>query len=134
LKGLAANLQSQTLAQTDSDGKTTLQLAVENGQILIVRCLLYFGAEVRLLENSGSTAQHGVIKNRRTDVVAALMGKDANMNATDHIGWTALHMAAMNWHEEIIRLLIQSGVNLHAKINGINSSQQCQLNTLCLRG
>ena len=110
-----------------------MQLAAENGQISVVRCLLYFGAEVRLLKNSGSTALHGAIKNRRTDVVAALMGKGANMNATDYTGWTALHMAAMNGHEEIIRLLIQSGVNLHAKINGRNSSQQCQLNTLCLR-
>jgi ankyrin repeat protein len=119
--GSMKDAPSKTEARTNSEGKTTLHLAAENGYNAIVKCLLHFGAEIDTLDCSGSTALHGAIKNGRTDFVAILLEKGANINATDYEGWTALHMAAINGHEEIIRLLIQRGINLNAKINGRSS-------------
>ena len=99
----------------DDSGRTPLYLAVEKGQIEIVRLPSNkFG--VKANDNNGETPLHFAAKHGNLEVMKSLVrdfGADPNVVHND--GWTPLHFATQNANLEMVRLLVaELGANAHA--------------------
>ncbi|EFE37204.1 hypothetical protein TRV_08144 [Trichophyton verrucosum HKI 0517] len=96
------------------DGKVALHLSAERGHTSTVKCLLEYGSDIKIKDNSGATALHYAAKMGHTSIVMALLDNGADGNTKDYQGRTPLHMAAERGHEDAVRLLVESGVDIDA--------------------
>ncbi|EZG05733.1 hypothetical protein H106_04749 [Trichophyton rubrum CBS 735.88] len=96
------------------DGKVALHLSAEWGHTGTVKCLLEYGSDIKIKDNSGATALHYAAKMGHTSIVMALLDNGADGNVKDYQGRTPLHMAAERGHEDAVRLLVESGVDIDA--------------------
>jgi len=75
----------------ESDGRTALMYAAENGDTQAVNALLRSGASVNLADNEGETALMKAAASSCTEeTVAALLSAGADLNVRDHKGRNAL--------------------------------------------
>ena len=75
----------------ESDGRTALMYAAENGDTQAVNALLRSGASVNLADNEGETALMKAAASSCTEeTVRALLSAGADLNARDHKGRNAL--------------------------------------------
>lgn len=96
------------------DGKVALHLSAERGHTGTVKCLLEYGSDIKIKDNSGATALHYAAKMGHTSIVMVLLDNGADGNIKDYHGRTPLHMAAERGHEDAVRLLVESGVDIDA--------------------
>ncbi|XP_055970032.1 ankyrin repeat and SOCS box protein 3 isoform X1 [Sorex fumeus] len=101
---------------TTSEETTPLFLAVESGQIDVLKLLLRGGAKVNGSHSMcGWNALHQATFQENTDMVKLLLKKGANMECQDDFGITPLFVAAQYGKLESLCLLISSGANVNCQ-------------------
>ena len=98
---------------SNSQGKTVLHLAVESGNVAVVKALLKRGVDVNTKDGFGHTALHTASKNGHSAIVELLLKADATMNARDQDERTPLQLAAIFGHQHVARLLLEAGSLLY---------------------
>jgi ankyrin repeat protein len=130
--------QGAKVDHLNSNGRTALSQAAENGKIDVVRVLLQHGADPNLRgEKMGWSALDTAIHYHHQDIVEAMMsaikpgadssglitsaregnvemlqmfiGRGVDLNLQDEAGMTALLAAIDKGHEHIVRILLDSG-------------------------
>jgi len=136
------------------DFRTTLECAVDGGDVEVVRLLLDHGADVKA--QSGATLSmaasynrldvvkllldHGADVNAREvyirsplqeaascgglEVVRLLLDHGADVNANKINDGSALHKAASGGHLEVVKLLLDLGANVNAEGGNVRSALQ----------
>lgn len=102
-------------AKEESYSKITpLFVAVEQGNIEIVRLLLDFGAKVNARDNEKQTPLMRLETDATPELVKLLLQYRAKVDAVDNDGNTALIVAAMRANAEVIEALIDGGADVNA--------------------
>ena len=99
---------------TNSDDRTVLSYAVQQGWKGIVQLLLNKGADIDATNNDGNTALMWAVKSGRETIMQLLLDKGANIETTDNNGDTALMCAVKSGRETIVQLLLDKGANIEA--------------------
>ncbi|KAJ5363503.1 ankyrin repeat-containing domain protein [Penicillium cataractarum] len=111
-------LETAALSDKVNTEMLPLQLAVNAGNIDMVKLLLQKGARINQLEAGvgGKTALQTAAKNGNLELLALLLtsGADVNHPPATHMGATALQFAATEGRLEIVCLLLDHGANVNA--------------------
>ena len=94
-----------------------LHLAVNGGQVEIVKRLIEWGADVDG-ESSGysrTTPLMQAVCHRHHTCTVLLLDSGADVNKTNSVGQAPIHAAAQGGDHELVALLIASGANLEQK-------------------
>ncbi|XP_032148033.1 ankyrin repeat and SOCS box protein 3 isoform X2 [Sapajus apella] len=106
-----ADPNATTLEET-----TPLFLAVENGQIDVLRLLLRHGANVNGSHSMcGWNSLHQASFQENTEIIKLLLKKGANKECQDDFGITPLFVAAQYGKIESLSILISSGANVNCQ-------------------
>ena len=92
----------------DTDGKSALMIAAENGHLESLELLRGYGADPGVLDNEGRTALHLAATSSHTHVVHSLLQAGADSSIADKTGNTALHLAAMKGQVDIVTDILRS--------------------------
>jgi ankyrin repeat protein len=103
--------------------RTPLSWAAQEGRLGMTKLLIKKGANINIVDQSGSTALHYAIQNGYEAVAKLLIENGADSNISDQFGSTALHYAIQNGYEAVAKLLIENGVD----INIVNQSRSTAL-------
>lgn len=97
---------------TDTNRRTSLSMAAENGHENVVEMLLKAErADPNLKDIYGEAPLFWAIKNSRKTIVRLLLNTEhIDVNSKDVCGWTPLTTAANGGHEAIVRLLLGVGM------------------------
>jgi len=99
----------------DSQGKSGLHYACENGHKRVAKLLLEKGADLKAIDSEGKTVLHYACEGGRTTVVKLLLKELAEVDARDSQGKTSLHYACKVGHRRIAKLLWNKGARIDAK-------------------
>ena len=104
----------------DSDDRTPLWMAVEEGHAAIVQLLLDRGAEVNMKDRLlGQTPLLMAAWGGHEAIVQLLLDRGAKVDAeTYYNSWTPLWMAVKEGHEAIVQLLLDRGAEVNMKGGG----------------
>lgn len=107
-------LVSHGAKPTDLDFR--LSLAVENGELEMVKYLLSMGADPDVIQEDGSYALHFAVLYGYYDIAELLIKHGADVNYTDpaNADCTVLHTAAMS-STNLTRLLAEHGADVNAQ-------------------
>lgn len=97
-------------------GSTPLMLAVECGDLAIVKALISNGAHVNEKNKRGMTALIPASVKGHTEIVQLLLDASANLEETWEKGGTALYESAQQGHNAIVQTLIAKGANINARL------------------
>ena len=92
-------------------GKTPLDEAAVEGNVVMAKMLLARGADPNLYDTNGSNSLFGAIRTNRYDMVKLLLEANANPQSQDLNGKSAYHEAAILGDKEMINLLRSFGAN-----------------------
>ena len=111
------------LNSQDSDMNTALHYATVNGDVIICRALLDYGAWIDVRNASNETVLHLAAGENNKGVLEMLLNldfKEMYISKEDYINMerddkkTALHLAAQMGHSEVMMHLIAHGANVHS--------------------
>ncbi|GAB1313418.1 hypothetical protein MFIFM68171_03628 [Madurella fahalii] len=102
----------------DSDNRTPLSWAAEQGHEAVVRLLLEKGAEIEVKDRGGRTPLAWAAWGGREAVVRLLLEKGAEIEVKGEGGRTPLSWAAARGHEAVVRLLLEKGAEIEVKDRG----------------
>jgi ankyrin repeat protein len=92
-------------------GFTPLNLALQKGQIEIVKLLLKKGADIEARSNEGYTPLHLATCVGFVDIIKILLDQKADKEKKTYNNYTALHLASFNGHIEVVALLLSFSVD-----------------------
>ncbi len=112
------------------DGQYCLHYACLSKNLLLVKLLLNFGADINKKDDYEDTPLHIAIKQIHNDLVKLLLFRKANPNAQTSYNTTPLHIAVKNQDHETIQDLLHYKADPHIKdLNGNNALYiACQYN------
>lgn len=99
----------------DNDGKTSLHIASEEGDIGAVQSLLDHGADVNERDESHQTPLHVASTAGKLGVAKLLIKHSADVNSRDKSGWTPLHKASRFERLDIAKLLLDHDADVDAQ-------------------
>ena len=100
----------------DSNGRSPLHWASEEGHLANVKLLVEAGAEVRSTDNKGRTCLFSAAPH--TETVRYLVGlPDVEVDHVDDTGCTALHRAVMHKRADVVQVLVDAGADVEV-LNG----------------
>ena len=97
------------------NGKTTLMVTAESGDLATARLLLDRGALVGAKDSDNQTALHLAAINGHDPLVGLLLDRGASKEANNSRRRTALHLAAANGRISVAELLIDQGADKEAE-------------------
>lgn len=112
----------------DGDGRTPLWIAVDRGEVDIVRYLIReCGASADTRDLGGWAPLHAAIERRDIETATVLVRYGgADVNALDNHGWTPLHAAAANGRLDMVSLMRELG----AEVDTPNDAGKTALHTM----
>ena len=100
----------------DTNGRTPLSWATENGREAMVELLLERGADLESKDAEyGQTPLSWAAENGHEAVVKLLLERGADVDSKNEWGRTPLSWAAENGHEAVVELLLERGADLESK-------------------
>ena len=98
----------------DSKGKSSLDLAVIEGNIAVTNLLISEGANIEMKD---SFALLYACENGRTKIVKILLENGADINSKINDGTSAIHLAASSGKLDLIDFLLQKGFDINCENN-----------------
>ncbi|KAH0489651.1 hypothetical protein TgHK011_010069 [Trichoderma gracile] len=95
---------------TDTEGRTALLLAAENGMADVADFLIGHGADVSIATKDKRTALHMATKSK--PITEKLLNHGADIHAKNIKGYTPLYLAVMDGIAEVAALLIDKGADV----------------------
>ena len=114
----------------NTNGHTSVHLAADIGDVLMLDYLLQVMPEVNVCTDGGDTPLHIASLHGHADVVAFLLKKGADSNRANKHGNTALHLASVRGHINVMKTLMES----NAQVNTRNKEGNTPLHLVCLQG
>ncbi|KAH0789970.1 ankyrin repeat protein [Histomonas meleagridis] len=113
----------------NSQGNTLLNVAVLNGQLLIVKYLVgKCGMDVNLGNKNGHNPLHIACQHNQLPIINYLLkDKNININFADKAGNTPLHWASKYGRPEAVKMLLQHGANK----NALNNAKKMPIDLAC---
>jgi uncharacterized protein len=109
-------LQGGDVNAAQGDGMTALHWAALDGNVDLVKMLIYAGANLEATTRLGGyTALHLAAKNGRADVVEALLTAGASPKTTTTAGTTPLMLAAAAGSTPAVTALLNHGADVNAR-------------------
>ena len=106
----------------DKDGFTPLHVATKNGNIVIAKCLVDYGADLDAKDENGLTPLHYSTIYGHLEIVKYLIKFGANIEARDMEGCTPLHDAIRYGTSlDVAKYLIEKNANINSKDNRTNT-------------
>ncbi len=98
--------------QQDEFGRTKLMIAARDGNVELVKDLLFSGAITDICDNEGCTAlMYGTRYQKNPEILQILLSHNANFRTTSESGMSALMFAVTeNPEKEFVRILIGSRI------------------------
>lgn len=93
------------------DRKTAIYVAVEKGNVSIVKLLLTCNPDLELATKDGDTPILKAVRSRNSEIVQLLIDKKAKVSAADKKGDTALHIAMRARSKAIVEILLRNPKN-----------------------
>jgi ankyrin repeat protein len=111
---------SGEIDRKDNRERTALILAVDGGNLTVVKNLLASGAKINTADTAGNTALHHAVRMGSIDIVTALLDAGADIHHANGRKESVLHIAAYSGNTtELIELLVGRGASLSVRdING----------------
>lgn len=102
---------------TTKDGRNSLHLAAELGDVDNVRILIERGVNVKHRENvAGYTALHLAVNKTRANLIGQLVDAGVDVDAKDDDGKTPLHFATC-YQDEMVKILVDNGACIDLQDN-----------------
>ena len=104
--------QGLSIDTKNNDGKTPIDIAIENNQVDFAMAVLAIDPNLDSLDHSGYTRLHHAVINKKHELVKVLVEAGANINTKSggqHSNQTALAFATRNEDEKMVSLLISLG-------------------------
>ncbi len=95
--------------KVEADGLNELMISAADGDLVRVKELVSFGADVNARSISGTTALMYAVRNNHIPVVQFLLSASADVNATSTKASTAISIARKFGHDELASLLEKYG-------------------------
>lgn len=113
-EGHAAAVDALVKAGVDVrvDEGELLEVAAENGHVAVIDALINAGANANS-DAGGRTPLHGAAQYGHVAVINALVKAGANVNQGTGWGWTPLHFAANHGHIQAITALVKYGADVN---------------------
>ena len=101
----------------DNDDEINEELLQQShlGNTLVVKALLFAGANIETTNFSGWTPLHYAACYGRTDIVNLLIKAGASVDAKAWDGRTPLYAAAANDHADVAKILLEAGASVDAR-------------------
>jgi ankyrin repeat protein len=99
------------------EARSALYLAVEAGDIEIVRFLLDHGADVMARQEDGDTALHAAVRGGNKDMVSLLLEMGVNINEKGWYEETAFSRALASQRDDFAIFLLEKGADLEMHID-----------------
>lgn len=93
--------------------KKSLNQAVVEGNIDIVKSYISEGADLTTKNRMGWNLLQTAIRNRRTEIVTLLLDKGVDVNAKSNNGRTPLHFAVESGQKAVVEQLISKGADIN---------------------
>lgn len=95
----------------NSEGRTPLHAAADEGDSSVLSVLLDRGAYVDKQDKTGKTALHLAALRGESSVARSLIDRNANINQANKGGKTALHLSSYEGNAPFVRLLLKHGAD-----------------------
>jgi len=94
---------------------SSIHIAVQIGDLAMVKAFLEEGTDVNAKDGSGYTPFHYAIWYSKTDIARLLIEKGADIHAKDQSGYTPLHWAVLMGNKELTELILAKGADVNAR-------------------
>ncbi|MBO7454734.1 MAG: ankyrin repeat domain-containing protein [Alphaproteobacteria bacterium] len=101
----------------DKNGKTALILAVEKGNLEIIKKLASYSKELNHEDKTGWTALLLAVANENEEVVEILLKNKAGIDIQNNQGQSPLMLAVSKGNVNLVNLLIEKGADVNARDN-----------------
>jgi|GEM_PF-1851233 len=105
-------LAGASIDSVSADGKTTMTLAVESGNVLAIDWLVDHGARLNSHDTAITSPLAYAAAGGHNEAVEALIRAGSDLENRDNEGWTALMHAAANGASDVCRTLVESGAQV----------------------
>ncbi|XP_047144382.1 mitogen-activated protein kinase kinase kinase 3 isoform X1 [Hydra vulgaris] len=93
--------------------------AVKENDIVLVKQLLQYGANINTKDECGCTPLHWATIYNKPELVHSLLNDgNCNINAVDKNQYTSLHLSIKYGHKQVLQLLLNYGADLDFKTKG----------------
>ncbi|XP_026140733.1 B-cell lymphoma 3 protein homolog isoform X1 [Carassius auratus] len=102
--------------------QTPLHLAVITRQPILVKALVYAGADPGALDRNGQTALHLCCEHREVDCLSVILGHyprnpSSHLEIRNYEGLTPLHLAVQKGDKKLAKILLKNGSEINAGDN-----------------
>lgn len=113
---------AEEIDRKDSRGRAAVALAVNSGNLAIVKKLLARGTKLNIADMAGDTVLHHAARMGSVDMVTALLDAGADIHQANGRKESVVHLAALSGNTTaLLELLLGRGASLSARdINGIS--------------
>lgn len=102
--------------EADRNGRTSLMMAVDFGNMEGAKALILRGADINLVNTEGVSAIQICVKKGSAELVGLLIAQKANLNVVEErTGKSLLHESALRGNSAIINKLLAAGVPKNVK-------------------
>lgn len=106
----------------DSEGKSVLFYACEQGNLTMAELMLKKNADIEVMDNDGNTLLHAAVGSGNKPILKLLLDGGLYIDAKNNEGRTPLMTAAMKSRADIAKYLVEQGADIAAKDNRGNNA------------